>query len=68
MRITISVNVLIQALAGVLHFANMANWIVPAKYKFWIAGVIMICQGLTGILAHYSNPNGTPAEIPYIKK
>jgi hypothetical protein len=67
MKLTISVNVIIQAVASVLHLANLANHIVPAKYKFWVAGVIMICQGLTGILAHYKNPDGTPASVSYRK-
>jgi hypothetical protein len=30
--------------------------------------VVAAGQGVTAVLAHFANPDGTPAEAPYIKK
>jgi len=30
--------------------------------------VLSVVQGLTAVLAHFANPDGTPAAAPYIKQ
>ena len=61
----INVNVIIQVLAVILQYANFASDILPPKYQWIAAGIIGIVQAVTGILAHFKNPDGTPAAVAY---
>jgi len=55
-KMKFSLNVAIQMLA------------LPGRGKFWAMVGLSAVQGLTAVLAHFANPDGTPAEAPYIKK
>jgi hypothetical protein len=57
----LSVNLIIQILATIVQVLNFASGMVPAKYQWILAGALSLIQAITGILAHFSNPDGTPA-------
>ena len=63
-----SVNVGIQMLALVAQGLNATADVLPGKGKFWAMVGLSAVQGLTAVLVHFVNPDGTPAEAPYIKK
>lgn len=63
----LSTNVIVQALGTVGQALNLASGMVPPKYQFWIAGALGIVQSISGILAHFSNPDGTPSTTAYVK-
>lgn len=62
----LSVNMLVQIAAIVLQFCNLALDIVPDKYKIYILLVIALAQAVTGVLAHYNNPDGTSIKTAYV--
>jgi len=63
-----SANMVIQILALVAQAANAVLDVLPSpKSKAIAAGVIAIAQGVAAGLAHFSNPDGTPAAAPYIR-
>ena len=61
----ISSNVIFQIVGTALQVLNYASGMIPAKYQWLVAGVVGILQGISGIVSHYSNPDGTPAALPY---
>jgi hypothetical protein len=65
MRITINKNIVIQACAMALQYLNVLLPIAPEKYKVWITVSIALVQATVAGLAHYSNPDGTPATTAY---
>ncbi len=67
-KMKFSVNVVIQMLALVAQGLNATQDLLPPKGKFWAMVALSAVQGLTAVLAHFANPDGTPAEAPYIKK
>jgi hypothetical protein len=62
-----SVNFVIQALALVAQAAMQTSEILPPKGKFWASVIVAATQGIAGVLAHFVNPDGTPAKQPYVK-
>lgn len=60
-------NVVGQALALVLQGLNYASGVVPVKYQIWVSFGIGVVQASMALVAHFSNPDGTPAAQPYIK-
>jgi hypothetical protein len=67
-KMRFSVNVLIQMLALVAQGLNASLDLLPAKGKFWAMVGLSVVQGVTAVLAHFANPDGTPAEAAYAKK
>ncbi len=63
----LSVNSVIQLLGLLAQGVNAATNILPDEGKFWGFVVISAIQGITGVLAHFSNPDGTSARAPYVK-
>ena len=61
----ISVNVAGQIVLTILHMLNIFTPVVPPKYKFLAMAVIGALNLVLSILAHYSNPDGTPASEPF---
>jgi hypothetical protein len=47
---------------------NASIDLLPGRGKFWAMVGLSAVQGVVGVLAHFVNPDGTPAEAPYIKK
>jgi hypothetical protein len=63
-----SLNVVIQMLALVAQASNAVMDLLPSeRSKAVVAGVIALVQGVSAALAHWSNPDGTPADRPYVK-
>jgi hypothetical protein len=62
------VNVAVQVIGSASQVLNVAAGIIPAKDQFWIAGLLGVAQGLSAILSHFSNPDGTPASVAYRKE
>jgi len=63
-----SVNVVIQMLALVAQGVNQAQDLLPPRAKFWALVVLSGVQGVAAVLAHFANPDGTPATEPYRKQ
>jgi hypothetical protein len=67
-KLKFSLNVAIQMLALVAQAINATQELLPGRGKFWAMVVLSAVQGVTAVLAHFANPDGTPAAAPYIKK
>ncbi len=63
-----SVNVVIQMLALVAQGINATQDVLPPHGRFWAMVALSAVQGVTAVLAHFVNPDGTPAETSYIRK
>lgn len=63
-----SVNVAIQMLALVAQGLNATMELLPGRGRFWAMVGLSAVQGVAAVLAHFANPDGTPAQAPYIKK
>ena len=61
-------NKFIQTSVTITQVVNITAPIVPDKYKPVAAGVLGILQGITAIVAHNYNPDGTPAKVAYQPK
>jgi hypothetical protein len=67
-RMKFSVNVAIQMLALVAQGLNASVDLLPGRGKFWAMVGLSAVQGVTAVLAHFANPDGTPAQVAYLKK
>ncbi len=65
MRMKFSWNMAVQAVATLLQLFNAYGSILPPKYQALGAGILGGLQLIVAALAHYSNPDGTPAASPY---
>lgn len=54
-------NIITQTLATIAQVLNANSSLVPVKYQWVVAASIGFIQIVSGILAHLSNPDGTPA-------
>lgn len=61
----LSVNVVIQILATVVQAANAASSLFPPARQAEIAAGVGVVQAVSAFLAHFSNPDGSPASEPY---
>lgn len=66
MRLKSKTNILVQLLGIITHAAAMAGDILPANTNETAMIVAASAQALSGIIAHYRNPDGTPAAVAYI--
>lgn len=64
-QMKLSVNMLIQMLALVAQAAAQASDVLPGKGKLWAGVVVAAAQGAVAVLAHFRNPDGSPANQPY---
>jgi len=67
-RMKFSVNVAIQMLALAAQGLNATVELLPGRGKFWAMVGLSAVQGVTAVLAHFANPDGTPAQVAYLKK
>ena len=67
-KMKFSLNVAIQMLALVAQGLNASIDLLPGRGKFWAMVSLSAVQGFTAVLAHFANPDGTPAQAPYNKK
>ncbi len=61
----VSVNAVVQILGTALQGLNTVMDLLPARGKFWAYVAVSAIQGVVGILAHFSNPDGSPSTVPY---
>ena len=55
-------------LALVAQGLNASIDLLPGRGKFWAMVGLSAVQGVAAVLAHFANPDGTPAQAPYIKQ
>ena len=68
MRIGLTTNVAIQTLGTIIQGLNAAGGVFSGELK-WVAGIAVGgLQLVVAVLAHYSNPDSTPAAVAYVKK
>lgn len=61
-----SINMILQILMTAGQAGNAILDFVPAKTKPAVAAGLGIIQGVVGLIAHFSNPDGTNAKVAYI--
>jgi hypothetical protein len=61
-------HLILQGLALGVQAGNQYGQFVPDKYKPSVALGVGIGQLILGFIAHNYNPDGTRAEVAYIKK
>lgn len=66
-KMKLSTNAATQVIGTIGQAINTASGLVPTKYQFWVSAVLGLLQLVSGVLAHFSNPDGTPASVPYTK-
>jgi hypothetical protein len=64
-KMKFSVNVVIQMLALAAQGLTQTQDLLPGRAKFWALVALSAVQGVTAVLAHFTNPDGSPAEQPY---
>lgn len=67
-QMKISLNVLIQVLGTLLQGLMAVSPMLSGKGKFAAEVAVSAVQGATAVAAHFSNPDGTKAQEPYVKK
>lgn len=60
----LSVNVVGQTLLVGAQALNAAAAIMPKNEQFHLAAALGLIQLVLSVLAHYSNPDGTPSTLP----
>ena len=65
-KVKFSFNSIVQIVGIVGQIFNVVGGFVPSKYQGLIAGILAGVQGVTGAVAHFKNPDGTPATTPYV--
>jgi hypothetical protein len=60
----LSINVIGQALLTLLHAGNVASGLVPSHEQFFVAAALGVVQIAVSVLAHFCNPDGSPASVP----
>lgn len=61
-------NVVIHAVTAAAQYAVAATELVPEEWRPLAALALAAVQGATGVRAHRFNPDGSPAEFPWIRK
>jgi len=64
-KMRLRTNIVIQILMTLMQAYNQISDLLPAKWKDTAALVMGIIQSVVALLAHYSNPDGTPAASAY---
>lgn len=59
----LSTNLMVQVLATLIHGATQLGQLFPDQATLISLGVGLL-QSVVAIIAHYSNTNGTPQEVP----
>lgn len=61
----LSVNTIIQLAALVAQAAAQASDVLPGRGKLWASVTVTAAQAVVAVLAHFRNPDGSPATLPY---
>ena len=65
MKLTLNVNLVIQAVATLIQIVNVFEPQIPAEYKQIAAAVVGVGQAIVALMSHKVNPDGTPATTAY---
>ena len=66
-KMTVGVNYIVQVIALLLQTLNQVTEILPPKGQFYAAVGITVLQGISAVLAHFNNPDGTKASVAWEK-
>lgn len=55
----VQTNAVVQILGTAMQAINLLTPAIPPKYHLWAAVALSTIQGVIGVLAHFSNPDGT---------
>jgi hypothetical protein len=61
-------NMVIQIVATLIQCANVISGLLPPAQQASLALIVGAVQGVVAAIAHFKNPDGTPAAEPYVKK
>lgn len=64
----LSTHLIIQAIAMLVQAGNEYSSVIPDKYKPAVALVVGLGQAAVAWYNHNYNPDGTPAQVAYVKK
>ncbi|HWR52109.1 MAG TPA: hypothetical protein VN428_13445 [Bryobacteraceae bacterium] len=67
-KMKFTVNVAVQMLALAAQGINQAQDLLPPRGRFWAMVALSAIQGTTAVIAHFANPDGTPAILAYRKE
>ncbi len=65
LNMNFTINSTLQMLATIGQVCNQVAPFVPENKRVWIAASLAILQGISAALAHFSNPDGSSARLPY---
>jgi hypothetical protein len=65
MTMKLSTNMVVQVIATAVQAANAASPMFTPKVQGSIAAVVGVLQAISACIAHFSNPDGTPATTAY---
>lgn len=60
-----SVNILIQILATIAQALNQIGDLFPPDHRMTVTLIIGVIQAVVALMAHFKNPDGTSAKLPY---
>jgi hypothetical protein len=63
----LSWNLAIQGLSTAAQGLNAVGSLLPPKYQIMATMTITLIQAISAFLAHFANPDGTPAAAAYTK-
>jgi hypothetical protein len=64
----LSLNMIVQVVALVLQIYNQYWRMIPTGWQPLAALIVGVVQAASALLAHFSNPDGTPASTAYVKQ
>ena len=59
-------NLVIQILGLIVQGANAMGALLPPEYQAGLAVIVGLIQAIVAAIAHFSNPDGTPAAVAYL--
>jgi hypothetical protein len=68
MKFNLLTNLVFQGAAGVVQFANLQGGLVPARYQWLLSVFVGIAQIALSVKAHFTNPDGSDASLPYTQR
>jgi hypothetical protein len=66
-RMKLSWNMFFQIVATAIQGANAVSGMLPPKQQAGLAVIVGAIQGIVAAIAHFRNPDGTPASVAYVK-
>lgn len=61
----LSVNAVLQAAMVIAQATNASMDLLPPAWRVRAALIVAAMQSVVGVVAHFSNPDGTNAKEPY---